>query len=81
MSFLQKIKTVSRNNDIAEEKMLEDKHKSLTFASDKETRTERFEICKSCEHLFKLTNTCKKCGCFMKAKTWLASAKCPINKW
>ena len=47
----------------------------------KETRNERLSICQSCEHLFKPTNTCKKCGCFMDAKTWLAPASCPIGKW
>ena len=41
----------------------------------------RFNICKSCPELIELTNQCKKCGCFMKAKTTLESAKCPIGKW
>ena len=41
----------------------------------------RFDICKSCPELVELTNQCKKCGCFMKAKTTLESAKCPIGKW
>ena len=45
------------------------------------TRDERLNLCMSCEHLFKPTNTCKKCGCFVKAKTWLKDAKCPLNKW
>lgn len=45
------------------------------------TRDERLNLCMSCEHLFKPTDTCKKCGCFVKAKTWLKDAKCPLNKW
>lgn len=42
---------------------------------------ERFSICKSCPELIKLTTQCKKCGCFMAAKTKLEKAKCPIGKW
>ena len=41
----------------------------------------RFSICEGCEHLLKATNQCKKCGCFMKIKTTLKYAECPINKW
>jgi hypothetical protein len=42
---------------------------------------DRFDICKSCPELIKLTSQCKKCGCFMKIKTTLAHATCPIDKW
>lgn len=41
----------------------------------------RFEICKACPQLIKLTSQCKKCGCFMEAKTKLPNAECPIGKW
>lgn len=67
---------------------LKEKHENDSISSiietikiDEETRNERFNMCISCEHLFKLTNTCKKCGCFMTAKTWLKNASCPIKKW
>jgi hypothetical protein len=46
-----------------------------------EQRNRRFEICKACEWLYTPTTTCKKCGCFMVAKTYLQSAECPIGKW
>jgi hypothetical protein len=46
-----------------------------------EVEEQRYNICLECEHLFTMTNQCKKCGCFVKAKTKLASAKCPIDKW
>ena len=46
-----------------------------------EIREERLNICLSCEHLFHPTMSCKKCGCFTKAKTWLPSQKCPVGKW
>lgn len=42
---------------------------------------ERYEICKTCEHFRPIPKTCKKCGCFMKMKTTLAKAKCPVGKW
>lgn len=41
----------------------------------------RLEICKGCEWFRPKTQTCKKCGCFMKLKTTLEKAKCPIGKW
>lgn len=43
-------------------------------------KEERLNICKACE-FFTLLQQCKKCGCFMPAKTLLARAKCPIDKW
>lgn len=42
---------------------------------------ERLEICKACPELIQLTTQCKKCGCFMEAKTKLPNAECPIGKW
>jgi predicted Zn-ribbon and HTH transcriptional regulator len=42
---------------------------------------ERLAICKACPELIKLTTQCKKCGCFMSAKTKLKMASCPIGKW
>ena len=44
-------------------------------------RENRFLICSDCDRLLKTTYTCKECGCFMKAKTWLKPAKCPLGKW
>ena len=41
----------------------------------------RLEICKGCDWFRPKTQTCKKCGCFMKLKTTLEKAKCPIDKW
>jgi len=50
------------------------------WASD-EVSSERFSICQSCPEFIKLTSQCKKCGCFMKVKTGLLAATCPIGKW
>lgn len=46
-----------------------------------EDAEKRFSICQQCPELLKLTKQCKKCGCFMAAKTKLAKATCPIGKW
>ena len=50
------------------------------FRADKDIVLNRIDYCKNCQFLtpkFK----CTKCGCFMKIKTQLAHAKCPIGKW
>lgn len=47
----------------------------------REKRDMRYDICKSCDRLFKPTRTCKECGCFMAAKTWLKEAYCPMLRW
>ncbi len=41
----------------------------------------RLNICRTCPELVKITQQCKKCGCFMTAKTKYEAAKCPIGKW
>lgn len=52
-----------------------------TEYTTEEIAENRYSICKSCPELIKLTKTCKKCGCFMAAKTKLKKATCPLNKW
>lgn len=49
--------------------------------SPAEIVAERFEICKSCEWFRQSSQTCRKCGCFMKVKTRLENAFCPVGKW
>lgn len=49
--------------------------------SPEEISESRLNICKGCEFFRPITQTCKKCGCFMKAKSMLLNAKCPIGKW
>lgn len=46
-----------------------------------EEATRRFDICKACPELIKLTKQCRNCGCFMAVKTKLEKATCPIGKW
>lgn len=49
--------------------------------SPEELAKYRLQICQTCDFYRKSTNQCKKCGCFMKLKTTLAQAKCPLGKW
>jgi len=49
--------------------------------SPEELSQYRLEICSGCEFFRSRTQTCRKCGCFMKLKTKLEHAKCPIGKW
>jgi hypothetical protein len=44
-------------------------------------KLERLSICKGCEHFVASYKTCKKCGCYMPAKTMFAATSCPIDKW
>jgi hypothetical protein len=46
-----------------------------------EIKQQRLDICNSCEFLFTPTMQCKKCGCFVTAKTSVAKFECPIKKW
>jgi hypothetical protein len=46
-----------------------------------EDAEKRFSICRQCPELIELTSQCKKCGCFMKAKTKIERATCPLGKW
>ena len=39
----------------------------------------RYSICLECPSLIKISKQCKKCGCFMDAKTKLLAASCPIG--
>jgi len=45
-----------------------------------ESETEsRLAICNQCKYF--LNGKCSKCKCFMKLKTKLRTASCPIGKW
>lgn len=79
--FFEKLKTKKQEEDAALEERLERNSLVSSFSVTKEQRNIRLDKCKSCEHFLKLTASCKECGCFMKAKTWLSSAKCPVDKW
>jgi hypothetical protein len=48
---------------------------------DDDVSSKRLSICRSCPELIKLTEQCKKCGCFMAIKTKIEKATCPMEKW
>jgi len=52
-----------------------------TPKSSEELAEYRLEICRGCQYFRPKLQNCKKCGCFMKLKTHLAHAKCPVGKW
>ena len=39
----------------------------------------RLGICKTCEHYFIPTGSCKKCGCFMRVKAKISAMSCADN--
>ena len=49
--------------------------------SDKELIEARLDICKQCPWLDKRLMKCRQCGCFMKLKSTLKQASCPIGNW
>lgn len=49
--------------------------------SDKDLIESRLAICRECPYFRASTEQCRKCGCFMKLKTTLQRAKCPVGKW
>jgi hypothetical protein len=50
-----------------------------TEYADEATSKERYSICKGCPEFINLSKQCKKCGCFMSAKTKLAAATVKRN--
>jgi len=46
-----------------------------------EVQEYRYGICKGCDKLYRPTDTCKMCGCFMQVKTWIPNESCPLKKW
>lgn len=70
-----KVKEKSDKMAAAQEKLLEG------LKTTPEIRNERYNICLSCDKLYKPTSTCKVCGCFMQLKTWMPEQRCPLYKW
>lgn len=47
----------------------------------KEVSEKRLEICNECPFYHKEVDSCLKCSCYMKLKTIIPNAECPIGKW
>ena len=52
-----------------------------SYIVNKKTYKERLDICRGCEHYFKYTGNCKKCGCFMRIKASISIMECPEQYW
>jgi len=77
---IDKIKEIIENNKNSHVGPMDIINPNTAWATN-EKSSERFNICKSCPELIKFTSQCKKCGCFMKVKTTMEYASCPIGKW
>lgn len=77
---LENIKQVIQNNKYSLVSPLDLVNPNTEWAEES-LSNERYNICKSCPELIKLTKQCKKCGCFMAVKTKLQLATCPLGKW
>lgn len=49
--------------------------------SESEETARRLDICKTCPFFLARSERCSKCGCFMRLKTTLKQASCPVGKW
>ncbi len=48
--------------------------------ADKDIIKYRLDICQKCPFLSN-NSRCSQCGCFMKIKTVIGPARCPVGKW
>jgi hypothetical protein len=79
-SRLDKIKEIIENNKNSQVKPSDLINPNTEWAEES-LASNRYAICNNCPELIKLTKQCKKCGCFMSAKTKLQKATCPLGKW
>lgn len=49
------------------------------FKLNQDLQAKRFAICQACPH--HKNHRCTLCGCYMKAKSKIPQAACPIAKW
>lgn len=49
--------------------------------SGEQLAQKRYDICQKCPAFNQVLLVCNDCGCFLPAKTKLAEATCPQNKW
>ena len=79
-SRIDKIKQIIENNKNSTVTPMDILNPDTEWASE-DKYLNRYQICKSCPELIKLTKQCKKCGCIMKMKAKLELATCPLGKW
>lgn len=77
---IEKIKEIIENNKGSDVGPI-DIFKSNTEWVGNNLFQHRYSICQACPEFIKLTTQCKKCGCFMKVKSKMKLAVCPLGKW
>lgn len=55
--------------------------RGLPIIVSTEVGFQRLQTCEGCDRFDKESSRCHECGCFMKTKTQLAAASCPLGKW
>lgn len=79
MSVSKLLQRMQQAAEKAADTMVEGIKEKITVPED--VKEARWNICASCDKLYKPTNSCKLCGCFMKVKVTLPFAECPVKKW
>tara|TARA_R100001594_G_C3985928_1_gene251248 strand:+ start:481 stop:849 length:369 start_codon:yes stop_codon:yes gene_type:complete len=77
---MAEVDSYAKTNDKIDLRAVSSRFKSILL-HNQDIIDKRWSECEKCEFLFKPTGNCKKCGCFMKVKTKVATARCPIGKW
>lgn len=75
--ILQKLKGLSQTVTDS----IGDMSKGKPIFCESSVTNNRMQICNSCQFFIQSTSQCKKCGCFMTAKTRLKQSQCPVGKW
>ena len=75
---VEEINEYAETNDTLDMRTASDRIKR-NIIHDEEVLKMRWDLCLGCEFL--QDDKCLKCGCFMKVKHKLATAKCPVGKW
>jgi predicted Zn-ribbon and HTH transcriptional regulator len=72
MSFAQTLK-----NRLQEVKQ----HVEKDLLAEESVVVIRLKTCDECPRLYRPTQQCKECGCFVKAKSRIKNSECPLGKW
>lgn len=50
--------------------------------AENDLQARRHAICRDgCQYYAAASDRCAKCGCFLRAKAWLALERCPVGRW
>ena len=80
-SFIKFVQEESEQLDEVDGSAKRNRELHATGRISKDEFNRRMDICKACPFFVVRTQQCRKCGCFMKLKTKLERASCPIKKW